>query len=70
MQSVILNRTTNEWIDSVDGLKTLLKPLSKKDVLLKEDVGESRWKRTDRIILVPEHLKQYVRAYYSGICLE
>ena len=66
---LILNRTTNEYfgVQTMERVqevvKEYLKPhtrLSCKDALMVEDIGESRWKRTDEIVIVPEHLQDYV----------
>ena len=78
---IIMNTVTNEWFETTDMniamaiLKDFLKPLarlSSKIALIKEDVGESRWKRTDKIIVVPPHLKAFVRSNtkYTSIYLE
>jgi hypothetical protein len=63
-EQVVLNMTTGEYIHNFKAhqLKALLKKLSKTEALCKEDVGESHWKRTDKIIIVPIHLEDYVKA--------
>ena len=67
---LILNQTTNEYfaVQTMERAQEVvalyLKPLthlSKKDALIEEDIGESRWKRTDKILIVPEHLQDFVR---------
>ncbi len=66
----ILNRTTNEYFGvqtmerAQEVVKSYLNPLTKfnsNNALVKDDLGESRWKRTDTIVIVPEHLHDYVR---------
>ena len=68
-EQVLLNMTTGEYIHNfkTHQLKALLKKISKTEALCKEDVGESHWKRTDKIILVPIHLEDYVKATYSNV---
>ena len=67
---LILNRTTNEYfaVQTMERAQEVvakyLKPLthlSKKNALIEDDIGESRWKRTDKIVTVPEHLQDFVR---------
>ena len=64
---MILNRTTNEYFGvatmerAQEVVKEYLSPLEKKGALIQECVGESLWKRTDMIIIVPDHLQEYVR---------
>ena len=67
---LILNQTTNEYfaVQTMERAQEVvalyLKPLthlSKKDALIEDDIGESRWKRTDKILIVPEHLQDFVR---------
>ncbi len=78
---IIMNTVTNEWFETNDMnaamkiLKDFLKPLtglSSKQALINEDVGESRWKRTDKIIIVPSHLKAFVRSntHYINLYIE
>lgn len=38
------------------------KKLSKNDALIPDDIGESLWKRSDKIIIVPDHLHDHVRS--------
>lgn len=64
---MILNRTTNEYFGvatmerAQEVVKEYLRPLEKKGALIKECIGDSLWKRTDKIIIVPDHLQEYVR---------
>ena len=67
---LILNRTTNEYfgVQTMERVQEVVKDylkahtrLSWKDALMVEDIGESRWKRTDEIVIVPDHLQDYVR---------
>jgi hypothetical protein len=66
IEQILLNLTTGEYLHnfSTSELKGLLKKLSKHECICKEDIGESRWKRTDKIIIVPIHLEPYVKATY------
>ena len=67
----ILNRTTNEYFAvqtmerAQEVVKAYLTPLthisSKNNAMIPEDIGESSWKRTDKIVIVPDHLHDYVR---------
>jgi len=51
-------------------LKKLLKKMNSQSALIKEDIGESRWKRTDNIKLIPAsntNLKNYVKKNMSFV---
>jgi hypothetical protein len=65
-----LNRTTNEYFgvqtmeraqEVVNAYLIPLTTCNSNNALLKDDIGESRWKRTDTIVIVPDHLHDYVR---------
>jgi hypothetical protein len=45
----------------------LLKPLSEDDALLPQDICQSLWNRTDKIVFVPQHLENYVKKEYIQI---
>jgi len=68
-EQIMLNMTTGEYIQhfKTQDLKSLLKKISKSEALCKEDVGESHWKRTDKIIIVPIHLEHYVKTTYTNV---
>ena len=71
-EQIILNLTTGEFIDNFTKpqLKTLLDKVTKKtDHWNAADLGESHWKRTDRIVLVPIHIEDYVKYRYSKVYL-
>ena len=69
IEQMCLNLTTGEYMSHFKPhhLKSLLKKASKRDALCLEDVGESHWRRTDKIIIVPIHLEEYVKRTYSEI---
>lgn len=51
-------------------LKKLLKKLDKNSALIKEDIGESRWKKSDNIKIIPasnKNLKNYVKKNMSYV---
>lgn len=59
----IANLTTREYIagDNVDALfRGALRPLESRQAIIRDDVGGSRWKATDRIVKVPQHVWPYV----------
>jgi hypothetical protein len=72
IDQMVLNITTGEYIHNFKNpqLKPLFKKLSKHDALCKEDVGESRWKKADKIIIVPIHLEKYVKETYQNILVK
>jgi hypothetical protein len=63
-----LNITTGEYIEySSKNIKDLVNRLTETFALTLDDIGESRWKRTDHIVFVPEHLENYVKRQYIQI---
>jgi hypothetical protein len=72
IERVILNLTTGEYIDNFTKaqLKSLLVKVTKNtENWTRADIGESHWKRTDRIVLVPIHIEDYVKSRYSKVYL-
>jgi hypothetical protein len=63
---MVANLTTSEYIlcqniqQRIKKLKYLFNKLNQQSALIIDDIGESRWKRTDKIIIVPEHLEAFV----------
>lgn len=70
-EEVMLNITTGEYIENytTSQLKTVLKKKTKNTSEFHQDVGESHWKRTDKIIIVPLHLEMFVRNFYQKLHL-
>ena len=71
VNKMYFNITTGEYIENfkISQLKRILKKNTKSECLLKEDIGESHWRRTDRIVVVPPHCEDYVRKQYSQLYL-
>ncbi len=69
----IANLETNEYFvckneeDRNNKLKKLFTKLTRKDALIKEDIGESRWRKTDHIVIVPNNLNNYVEKNLSYV---
>jgi hypothetical protein len=69
----IVNLTTQEYIicdDLEHRNKKLIKLLKKNTeytALIENDIGESRWRREDKIVISPENTDDYVRKNYSLI---
>ena len=67
----VANLETNEYFvckneeDRTDRLKKLFTKLTHRDALIEEDVGESRWRKTDHIVIVPNSLNSYVEKNLS-----
>lgn len=64
---LVVNLTTFEFAEcgvSNTAWHKYLVPLTEKTAILQEDVGESRWKRTDKIVYVPAHLETFVENTY------
>ena len=51
-------------------LRQLLEPLTEDKALVKDDVGESHWKKDDKIVYVPPYLYEYVQKKYGRIYLD
>lgn len=72
-QIIVLNLTTESYFignsveDCAKILRDLITPLNKDTALLEEDVGESHWKRGDKIIYVPPHLYVYTQKKYNQL---
>ena len=76
---IIANLTTYQYIEYENPskgkkyIKSLVTPLKKNEkdkyngALIKEDVNESSWKRTDKIVLVPSHLEKHVEKNYGKL---
>ena len=70
---IVLNLTTESYFigKSVDDcakiLQELLSPLNKDTALLEEDIGESHWKRGDKIVYVPRELHDHTQKNYNQI---
>ena len=69
IEQMWLTRTTGEFIEDVnmDRVKSLLRKNTKSAALCKEDIGQSHWKRTDHIIIVPIHLEHFVRVNFTKL---
>jgi hypothetical protein len=70
-EEVMLNVTTGEYIQkyTIDQLKSLLRKKTKETADFRQDIGESHWKRTDKIIIVPLHLELWARDFYTKLDL-
>jgi|688.fasta_scaffold754299_1 hypothetical protein len=68
-EQICLNLTTGEYLHNFKTrhLKALLKKTTKRDAICVEDIGESHWKRNDKIIIVPLHLEHYVKNTYCKL---
>lgn len=68
---VMLNVTTGEYIEkyTTQQLKFLLRRKTDVTALFRQDIGESHWKRSDKIIIVPLHLELFVRQFYTKLDL-
>ena len=66
---VVLNLTTQEYIEnfSTDQLRELLRKKTKTTADFGADIGESHWKRTDKIVITPLHLESYVRSSFTKL---
>jgi hypothetical protein len=70
---IVLNLTTESYyigdntIECAAILRSLIKPLTKEEAILKSDVGESHWRRDDKIVYVPKHLYNYVQKNYNKL---
>jgi hypothetical protein len=63
MLSIILNITDGTFFVYKDGeFAGLLEPLFEK-----QKDGISRWCKTDKIVFVPEHLKEHVLSSYERV---
>jgi hypothetical protein len=72
-QIIVLNLTTESYYigESVEDcarlLRELLTPLTLGESILKSDIGESHWKRGDKIVYAPPHLYTHVQKNYNRI---
>ena len=66
---IALNLTTHEYFTynnvkeytiKIRNFTTKLTTLDINNALTRDDIGESRWKKDDHIVIVPEHLQNYV----------
>jgi hypothetical protein len=66
---VLLNVTTGQYIEDyrLADLKGLLCKKTLQDAKLVGGLGESHWKRTDKIVTIPMKWDDYVRRQYSRI---
>ena len=70
---LILNLTTQQYFEYDETknykeiMKQLLKPLTKDEALIKEDIGESHWRREDKIVFVPQNLNKFVEKKYNKL---
>lgn len=71
-EQVVINVTTGEYIEhfTTSQLKSLLRKKTKKTAEFTADIGESHWKRTDKIVIAPLHLESYVNFYYTKLDLK
>ena len=71
LNPIYLNITTEEYIENFTekDYKLLLKKKKKDTTEFKQDLGESHWKRTDKIVVVPPHLYKFVRYRYCKLTL-
>jgi len=71
-EQVMINVTTGEYIENFTTfqLRSLLRKNTKKTAEITGDIGESHWKRTDKIVISPLHIEPYVRFYYTKIYLD
>lgn len=70
-EDVMLNVTTGEYIEryTTEQLKGLLRKKTPQTTEFRQDIGESHWKRTDKIIIVPLHLELWAREFYTKLDL-
>ena len=74
-QRIILNLTTGEFFTYQNDnqydivIKELLENQIVNYKLIKRNVVESHWIRTDKIIFVPSHLIYHVKIHYTEISL-
>jgi hypothetical protein len=67
----VANLETNEYFsckseeDRNNKLKKLFTKLTENTALIREDIGESRWRKTDHIVIVPSELNRYVEQNLS-----
>jgi len=70
---LVANLTTRQYVECVDSfeidncLRHLLSVNNKHTAILKADVGESIWRRDDRIVQVEPHLEKYVKKEFGGV---
>jgi hypothetical protein len=66
-----VNLTTGEYIENftISQLKSLLKKKTKETADFGADIGESHWKRSDKIVISPLHCETFVRNFYTKLDL-
>jgi len=70
---LVANLNTRQYIEcagsfEIDNcLRHLLSVNNKYTAILKADVGESTWRRDDRIVYVEQHLEKYVKKEFGGV---
>lgn len=71
IDQLYVNITTGEYIENFTNsqLKSILKKQTKETTKFKADIGESHWKRSDKIVIPPIHCKEYVRKVYTKLYL-
>ena len=69
LNPMYLNITTEEYIEDFTekDYKLLLRKKKNDTTEFKQDIGESHWKRTDKIVVVPPHLYKFVRHRYCKL---
>jgi len=73
-QSLILNLTTHEYFVArnkefyINRMRELTTPPTKP--LTKYDRSESHWRKTDKIVIVPKQLNDYVKRISAELFLE
>ena len=68
---IYVNLTTGEYIEqfTTSQLKSLLKKKTRQTAEYAADVGESHWRRSDKIVISPRHCQEYVRNSYTKLDL-
>jgi len=70
---LVANLTTRQYIEYIESfeidncLRHLLSVNNKYTAILKADIGESTWRRDDRIVYVEQHLEKYVKKEFGGV---
>lgn len=71
----IANLTTRQFIEYTSQeelnfyLKEVITKCNKYTAIIKQDIGNSIWKRDDKIVFVPSYLETYVQKEYGKIYL-
>lgn len=73
---VALNLTTGEWFKYDDFrvyeifIYGLINKLETRNAIITEDIGGSHWKKSDKIVIVPHHLHEYVFDKYAELFVD